>query len=208
MAIGPTVRKLLGPFERPISELYRSIFVDLTAFSDQILQWAPASSILELGCGEGAVAERLLNALPHSQYTGIDITPRVGRLFAGDSTRAIFKQQSIKDFARENLESFDLLIICDVMHHIPWNLHKEILTDAKKVLKPGGYLILKDWKRSTTLIHFLCYFADRYITGDNVQYKSENELRELIEEVFGPDRIRSTAKIQPWENNIAFLVQA
>jgi 2-polyprenyl-3-methyl-5-hydroxy-6-metoxy-1,4-benzoquinol methylase len=207
MSIGPFIRQMLGPLEKPISEIYRGIFVDLTAFVGQIQQWTPASNILELGCGEGAVIERLVKAFPKAYVTGIDIIPRVGRLFQGDSSRVTFKQQTIKDFAPENLASFDMLVIADIMHHIPWELHKEILADAGKVLKPGGYLILKDWERRANLIHVLCYLSDRYITGDRVQYKSTDELRELIKDVFGANCIKAETRIRPSVNNIAFLVQ-
>lgn len=128
-------------------------------------------------------------------------------MFQGDATRVTFKQQAIKEFAPEHSGAFDLLIICDVLHHIPWDLHEEILADARKVLKVGGFLVLKDWERSATPIHFLCYLADRYITGDRVRYKSEGELQNSIERVFGADCIRAKARIRPWANNIAFLVQ-
>ena len=207
MPIGPSIRQMFGPFESQVSEFYRSIFVNLTAFVEQINSWTSASNILEIGCGEGAVAERLVKTYPYAIYTGIDITPRVGRMFKGTSTHVAFKQQSIKEIALEISTPFDLIVICDIMHHIPWELHTDILTDAKKTLKPGGYLVLKDWERSATPIHFLCHFADRYITGDTVKYKSADELQELIESVFGTDSIKAKNSIQPWSNNIAFLVQ-
>ncbi len=207
MPIGPVIRQMLGPFERPISELYRSIFVDLNALVHQIRQWTSASNILELGCGEGAIAERVVKEFPQAHFTGIDITPRVGRMFQGDFSRVTFKQQAIHDFAAENPSFFDLLLVCDILHHIPWELHKDILINAGKTLKPGGYLILKDWAQSATLIHFLCFFSDRYITGDHIRYKSTDELRKLIEEVFGTDCIKAETRIHPWNNNVAFLVQ-
>ena len=207
MPIGPTVRQMLGPLERPISNLYRSMFIDLNSFAHQIKKWCGASSILELGCGEGAVVERLVVKYPTASITGIDISPKVGRMFQGDQKRVTFKQQTIKEFAVENIASIDLLVINDVMHHIPWELHKEILTDASKALKPGGYLVLKDWERNASPIHLLCYILDRYITGDNVRYKTAYELRELLKTVFGINNIKAEARIRPWSNNIAFLVQ-
>ena len=39
--------------------------------------------ILEVGCGEGAVSERLAALYPNAEITAIDITPNVGRLYAG-----------------------------------------------------------------------------------------------------------------------------
>ena len=207
MAIGPAIRRMFGPLERPVSEMYRSIFVDLTAFVDQIQQWAPASNILELGCGEGAVMERLVKAFPKASITGIDITPRIGRLFRGDSARVTFKRQTIQDFAPENLASFDMLVVADIMHHIPWEYHKEVLLAAATVLRPGGYFILKDWERRANLAHTLCYFSDRYITGDHIRYKSAEELRALIHDVLGANCIKAEKRIPPQVNNIAFLVQ-
>lgn len=207
MAIGPIIRQMFGPLEKPISNLYRNIFIDLTALAKQIQEWAPASTILELGCGEGALIERLAKRFPKANITGIDITPRVGRLFSGDLDRVTFRQQTIKDFANENLASIDLLVICDVMHHVPWKFHMDILMDAGKSLRRGGYLILKDWERNASLIHFLCHFSDRYITGDDVKYKTADEWRNSIKEVFGANCIKAEARISPHANNIAFLVQ-
>jgi hypothetical protein len=68
-------------------------------------------------------------------------------------------------------------------------------------------LVLKDWERSATPIHLLAYLLDRYITGDDVHYKTANEFRDLIIDVFGATSIKDETRIRPWSNNIAFLVQ-
>ena len=207
MKIGPLVRQMLGSLERPISELYRSIFIDLNAFVGQIKSWTPASKILEVGCGEGAVTERLVKIYQSAEITGIDITPQVGRMFHGDKSQVIFKQQTIKDFVAESDSNYDLLILCDVMHHVPPEMHKDLLIDAKQALKPGGLLVLKDWERTKTPIHWLCYFLDRYITGDRVRYKTAREWQKQIQDIFGKHAIIAEKRIAPWPNNIAFLIQ-
>ena len=86
-------------------------------------------------------------------------------------------------------------------------MHKEILIDAAKALKTGGFLVFKDWEKSSTPIHWLCHFSDRYITGDRVRYKTSEEFRDLIEDIFGIGCIKATARIRPWSNNFAFLVK-
>ena len=208
MPIGPLVRQMLGPLERPISNIYRGIFIDLETLVQQIHKWTPsASSILEFGCGEGAVVEILTQTFPLSHITGIDISPRIGRMYQGDTQRVVFKQQDIKDFAAENPASFDLIIINDVMHHIPWDMHEPILEYVKSALKSGGHLILKDWNRNYSPIYFICYFMDRFITGDRVRYKTTLELQDLLRSIFGVESIKSEATIRPWSNNIAFLIQ-
>ena len=208
MPIGPLVRQMLGPLERPISNIYRGIFIDLETLVQQIHKWTPsASSIFEFGCGEGAVVEILTQTFPLSHITGIDISPRIGRMYQGDTQRVVFKQQDIKDFAAENPASFDLIIINDVMHHIPWDMHEPILEYVKSALKSGGHLILKDWNRNYSPIYFICYFMDRFITGDRVRYKTTLELQDLLRSIFGVESIKSEATIRPWSNNIAFLIQ-
>jgi 2-polyprenyl-3-methyl-5-hydroxy-6-metoxy-1,4-benzoquinol methylase len=207
MAIGYFIRQLLGPLESPISNFYRSVFIDITAFVSCIQKWIPeANNIIELGCGEGAITERLIQTYKNACITGIDISPQVGRMYRGDRSRVIFKQQTIKDFIQDNAANFDFLVISDVMHHVPWTMHEDLLRDAGKTLRQGGYLILKDWERSSTPIHALCYFCDRYITGDLVRYKTTDEFRELIKSIFGENSIQSETKIRPWTNNIVFLI--
>jgi len=57
MPLGPRIREMFGPYEHQLGEIYRSVFVDIDAFVEQILAWKPtAARILEVGCGEGADA--------------------------------------------------------------------------------------------------------------------------------------------------------
>ncbi len=210
MAIGPRIRELLGPFERPISEIYRSIFVDFKALRLKIKEWTTPveiNQILEVGCGEGAIIEILTEIFPHSYITGIDITPRIGRMFKGNSNMVSFKKETIKNFTSTNNGRYDLVVIIDVLHHIAPELHREFLCDTQKSLKKEGFLLLKDWRRSKTPIHLFSYFMERYITGDNVYYPTSDELRCLLREIFGENSIVDEATIPPWKNNIAFLVK-
>lgn len=207
MAIGPFIRQLFGPFERSVSDFYRSIFVDLRVLSQKIKDNVPAENILEIGCGEGALIENLSKVYSQACLTGIDITPRVGRMFRGDLNRIIFKQQPVKYFVDQNKSCFDLVVISDVLHHVPWEMHQDFLADSAKALKYGGCLVIKDWESRSTPIHLLCYLADRYITGDRVKYKTLDELRTLIKAVFGEDCINKEIRIRPWSNNVVFFVK-
>ena len=207
MAIGPRIRAWLGPLEGPAANLYRACFVDLGHLARQVREWTPAASILEIGCGEGALTERLSLVYPKARITGIDITPKVGRLFCGDRERVTFAQETTHVLVAGNPASFDLILICDVMHHVPWELHKQLLTDVGKGLKPGGRFVLKDWERQTNLAHLLCYLSDRYITGDRIRYRSADEFRTLLQSIFGSGSIERELRIPPWRNNVAYFVK-
>lgn len=208
MAIGPTVRRLCGPLERPVADLYRAFFVDLGAQVRQVRRWAPAAAdVLEIGCGEGAICYRLAAAYPAARVTGIDITPNVGRLFRGPADRVRFARATAAEYAAAHPDGFDLVLICDVLHHVPWADHPAFLGAAERLLKPGGALVVKDWEAVPNAGHVLCEFSDRVLTGDDVRYGSAADFRRLFEAVFGPGSVAAAARVPPWRNNMMFLVR-
>src|SRR4051794_20012197 len=92
MALGASIRRLFGPWEAGVTDAYRAFFVDLGRQVGQVHRWMPtAERILEIGCGEGAICQRLAEVYPQAWVTGIDITPRAGRLFRGDCSRVRFE---------------------------------------------------------------------------------------------------------------------
>lgn len=210
MSIGFIFRQMLGPFEMPVAKAYRELFVDLFAFVRKIKSWVPeqgALEILEVGCGEGMLIELLAKGYCNARITGIDISPRIGRLFRGDASRVSFRQTEIQSFIAEKSSDFDLIVISDVIHHIPINMRRKFLGYVRKVMKRGAFLVVKDWVRTSAPIHALAYLCDRYITGDRVYYYAARELRNLITDVFGKNALKDEVRIRPWTNNAAFLIQ-
>jgi 2-polyprenyl-6-hydroxyphenyl methylase/3-demethylubiquinone-9 3-methyltransferase len=209
MPIGPLIRRSFGPFERPISELYRRVFIDLEEFARIIAGWVPDPlRILEIGCGEGAVAERLAKTFPAAAITAIDIIPAVGRLFRGDPVRVTFRQEEAGDLARRGQNSFDLIVMCDVLHHVPPPARRDLLCAAQRLITPQGAFVFKDWSPSATLIHRICDAADRYLTGDDVRYLAVDEAKALLNDIFGAGAVRQEKHVRPWANNFAFLVRS
>ena len=204
MSVGPRIRGLFGQHERAIADLYRSIFIDLDSLVDRLKDRQTPSSILELGCGEGAVTSRLSRAFPDAAILGIDVTPRVGRLFDGPSKNVSFEQKAIQQVATECRGRFDFLIAVDVIHHIPQSERLSVLQAARQTLASGGTFAVKDWIRGVTPIHGLCWLSDRFLTGDDVKYCSVAELRALVTQAFGvlPSE---EATVRPWRNNHLML---
>jgi 2-polyprenyl-6-hydroxyphenyl methylase/3-demethylubiquinone-9 3-methyltransferase len=207
-SIGQLVRGMFGPYERPISDAYRAIFLDIGDFVSQIQRWRPdASRILEVGCGEGALIERLRVSYPDADITGIDLTPRLGRLYGGPRERVRFIQCPVEDIAAAEPGQYDLVALCDVLHHVPEAVRQSLLDAIRATLAPGGVLVFKDWERTGTLIHWLCYASDRWITGDRVAYMTRDEMRTRLSASFGADALIAEARTAPWRNNIAMLIQ-
>jgi 2-polyprenyl-3-methyl-5-hydroxy-6-metoxy-1,4-benzoquinol methylase len=207
MPAGPLIRSLFGPYERTIAEVYRRMFVDLDHLTSIIQTWAPqARNILEVGCGEGAMTERLAKIYPTATITAIDITPRVGRLFQGDRRNVNFSQESVESVASRQPASFDLVILADVIHHVPFEARQSIMRAINEAMTPDGKFVFKDWLITRTPIHWLCQASDQYLTGDKVSYLTEPIIESLVTDPFGAGTIRKKTAVSPWSNNVAVLI--
>jgi 2-polyprenyl-6-hydroxyphenyl methylase/3-demethylubiquinone-9 3-methyltransferase len=209
VSIGGAIRRLFGPYERQISERYRSIYVDVDAYAASLRAWVPnPRRILEVGCGEGAVSERLVALYPNAEIVAIDVTPNVGRLYAGPPARVRFAETTVEAFAAQEQGKFDLIVLADVIHHVPpGSSRQSILETIRFLLADDGYLAFKEWERTPTPIHWLGYLSDRWITGDRISYMNGEEIRTQLRDTFGPGSIRAEARVRPWRNNISFLVR-
>jgi len=208
MKLGPLVRRLFGPYERQISEMYRAIYIDIDEFVDLIVRWQPKpKKILEVGCGEGAVTQRLNAAFPDADITAIDITQRVGRLYRGSLERVRFMQRTVQEIAAAEPKQYDLVVLSDVLHHVPEDLRQGLIDAIRAALTPDGTLVFKDWQRNRTPIHWLCYASDRWLTGDRISYMTREEMRERLARSFGAGALLADARVGPWWNNLAILVR-
>ncbi|MBO0826730.1 MAG: class I SAM-dependent methyltransferase [Streptosporangiales bacterium] len=101
----------------------------------------PEGEVLEIGCGGGAVAARLLTDHPEIGVTGVDIDPAMvgatarrlrpygprGRAVRADCTHLPFEPAS-----------FDTVVTFLTLHHVGgW---EDALAEAVRVLRPGGLL--------------------------------------------------------------------
>jgi 2-polyprenyl-3-methyl-5-hydroxy-6-metoxy-1,4-benzoquinol methylase len=208
MRLGPFIRALFGPFERSIGEAYRSLYIDLEEFTRLMLRWRPrAERILEVGCGEGAVTERLAQAYPNAGITAVDITPRLGRLYRGPTDRVEFRRCTVQEIAAREAGAYDLAVLSDVLHHVPREARQAILDSIRAAVAPGGALIFKDWQKSRTPIHWLCHASDRWLTGDRVVYMTREEMRWRLSNAFGEQALIAEARVLPRWNNLATLVR-
>jgi 2-polyprenyl-3-methyl-5-hydroxy-6-metoxy-1,4-benzoquinol methylase len=208
MKLGPLVRRMFGPYERRISEAYRAIYIDIDAQVQQFRQWQPeAKNILEVGCGEGSVTQRLRAAYPDSHITAIDITSRLGRLYRGPQENVRFVRCSVQEIAAAHPAAFDFVVLCDVLHHVPVQMRQDLLDAIRMTIAPGGAFIFKDWQINRAPIHWLCYASDRWLTGDRIHYMTREEMRERLTRSFGGSALVAEARIAPWWNNIATLLR-
>jgi len=101
---------------------------------------APGTRVLDVGCGTGALLSRLVERY-QIDGTGIDPSPGMAAVAKG-----AHPDLAIVSGAAEALplsdDSFDLVISCLSYHHFADR--KQFLAEAKRVLKPGGQLLIAE----------------------------------------------------------------
>lgn len=103
--------------------------------------------ILDLGCGVGMSSFALQNVYPQAKITGLDLSPYFLSVAAYNSqqrhTNITWKHAAAEATSFPDA-SFDLISVFLVFHELPQNPTKEIFKEARRLLRPGGFLTLMD----------------------------------------------------------------
>jgi len=206
VSIGKMGRKMLGPLEPLAVDIYRKPFIDLESVARTLASICTPTRIAEIGCGEGVLAAELNRVWPDANILGIDITPEPGRLYRGDPAAATFRSCTADDLAATEPGAFDLVLLCDVLHHVPPPLRAGVVAAARALVADDGLLAIKDWEQRRDLATAAAYASDRFVTGDRIRYFARDELLGLVEPD-APDHAELVldAHIPPRRNNLLFV---
>lgn len=104
-------------------------------------------TILDLGCSVGMSTFALQKVYPQAQLTGLDLSPYyLAVAHYNSQQRNIninWKHQAAESTGLPNA-SFDLVSAFLMFHELPQQATKEILCEARRLLRPGGYLTFMD----------------------------------------------------------------
>jgi len=100
--------------------------------------------ILDLACGFGKTTFSLKKHSPDAQVEGIDLAApclRLARRMATEKGLEIDWRQGDIEHLPYDDDSFDLLTATMTLHELPLDAISNTLTEARRVLKPGGVLV-------------------------------------------------------------------
>ncbi len=130
-----------------------SIWPETKSLFDRYL--LPGEKILDLGCGNGRYFEYLKGK--DVDYFGVDISERLINIAKSRYPKAIFQTADALNLPFPD-DFFDKAVGIAVFHHIPSeDFRIRFLQEVKRVLKPGGTLILTVWNFREAK-EFLLYF--------------------------------------------------
>ena len=125
----------------------------------QSVNLSNAATLLEVGCGVGAQTEILLRRFPDLHVTGVDLNPKQ----LGAAQKNLNSLPGMKgrwelhempgDALRFPSHHFDASFLCWILEHVP--SPAAILSDVKRVLKPGGEIYVTEVLNSS-------FFLDPY----------------------------------------------
>ncbi len=114
--------------------------------------WA-GQYVADVGCGKGYFTFRLARAVGDSgKVFAVDVDAEAleaVRLQA--EAKAVAKVEIVQSEATDTrLESAsaDAVFLCDVLHEVPAENRAPLVQDIVRVLKPGGFLFLLDYRQS------------------------------------------------------------
>jgi ubiquinone/menaquinone biosynthesis C-methylase UbiE len=116
-----------------------------------LAQLQPGELVLDVGCGTGTLAMEVARRVGRAGHvTGIDPGPeQIAHARAKAARRNLpieFQIGVIEQLAFPD-QTFDVVLSTLMMHHLPPPLKRQGLAEIARVLKPGGRLVIADFKR-------------------------------------------------------------
>jgi ubiquinone/menaquinone biosynthesis C-methylase UbiE len=143
-----------------------------------LLEPQPHEKILDLGCGTGVLGKRIadqLDAEAGGLSIGIDAAANMIRVAtkkrANETCR--FEVMAAEHLDYED-EFFDAVVSSLFFHHLPADLKATALSEAFRVLKPGGKLVIADMHIPTSRMGALVSHVARWFfmqpeIGENIR---------------------------------------
>jgi len=135
--------------------------------------------LLDVGCGTGALLERLSRSHPAALLSGVDpvlemLAVARRRLPAGVALREAWAEQLPFESAE-----FDAVVSCNAFHYI--RHPQAALLEMIRVLRPGGQLVLTDWCDDYLACRVCDWFLRRFSPAHFKVYRERECLRLLQE---------------------------
>ena len=107
----------------------------------------PGDKVLDVGCGTGYLTRLVAAAVaPGGSVLGIDPSPTVIGYARSKTGAACAYETGVAEALEMPDASFDVVVTSLAIHHIPADVRPAALREMFRVLRPGGRLLLADFR--------------------------------------------------------------
>ena len=128
--------------------VHRGQLRELRQRTADLAQLQPGERVLDVGCGTGTLTMEVQGRA--GRVAGVDPgTQQIARARRSAARRHVpidFQIGMIEQLPFPD-QSFDVVFSTLMMHHLPASLKRQGLAEIVRVLKPGGRLVIADFKR-------------------------------------------------------------
>ena len=130
---------------------FRGKFRELRQRTANLARLQPGDAVLDVGCGTGTLAIEVARRVGRAgRVAGVDPgTEQIARARSKAARRTLpidFQIGMIEQLTFPD-QTFDVVFATLMMHHLPASLKRQGLAEIARVLKPGGRLVIADFKR-------------------------------------------------------------
>jgi ubiquinone/menaquinone biosynthesis C-methylase UbiE len=175
-----------------------------------VLRLNDSNRVLDLGCGTGVLTRMIadrLNAEAGGKAIGIDAAAKMIKVARKKraTVNCAFEVMAAESLSYEDA-SFDAVVSSLFFHHVQMDLKEKALSEAFRVLRPGGRLVIADMHVPVTWMGSLVSHVSRWFfmqpqIGENIRgvlpdliEKAGYQRPEIIATYFGYIALFSTQK--------------
>jgi uncharacterized protein len=143
--------------------------------------------VLDLGCGYGLATHWLACCTDGRNFLGVDYDEnkiRIAKRTAPENPRVKFEFQDILDW---EFPACDAILLLDVLHYWTPDKQQTILDKARRALRPGGKLILREGAKAEGEAHQRIYRWEKFATKfglnrtcEGLHFQALNELVDAL----------------------------
>jgi ubiquinone/menaquinone biosynthesis C-methylase UbiE len=122
--------------------------------------------VVDVGCGTGALSIPIADLLPGSRVVGVDGDREVlGLARAKPGADQVEWIEALADDLPLDDDAADVVVTSLLLHHLPLATKRATLAEARRVLRPGGRLVVADWAAPQDVVASAGFLALQVLDG-------------------------------------------
>lgn len=151
----------------------------------EVLSDPQPHAVVDVGAGTGTFVAELAERAPGVKISGIDGDPAI-LARAAEKVAQFGARIELREGLAQQLpiaeDSVDVVVMTLVLHHLDGVTKRAALAEARRVLRPGGRIVVADWGKPVDRFSRGLFFLLQLLDGfDTTRAHAAGEIPQLIE---------------------------